>query len=364
MNNSNYIDPYRRNLDIMRKFFSKPIVLILAIAYTINFIAYTISEFLASGGNIAFSVNITIILTIIAFCLFYFCSKSNKSYISYKAPIILLKINTITMLVISSITIVSIPIIAILIPFVLKNINISSVIIPYFILAGVSLVIEIIHTIAMLVLLSSFKKSTTSVYLYKNGSNLVGITSILLIIITAITELINELFGVTHSVLSAIANYSFYDIVQIDTLGINYASIVNTAFGLVIYLLLAVFAFSYSRYISKLSKSFNNSVSQSHMKTPTGQSDVFSVHQNQLNTVPKPVEFNPLPVFTTNHESKPESGFNTIPVKQLSVDENPYLKKRNSEFKHTAPPAISCPNCGSSCPVSTLFCGNCGAKLK
>lgn len=364
MNDSNYTDPYRRNLDVIRKFFSKPIVLILAIAYTVSFIAYTVSGFLTLPSDYALSVNITMILAIAAFYLFYFISRRNKPYISYKAPIVFLKVNVIFTLVTSSIVIISMIVITMFYGLFFKDENITSGFISYFISAGVSLIIVIIHSIAMLVLLSSFKKSTTSIYLYKNGANLVGVTSVLLIIASAITELINRLFGITDSVLAAASYYDIFDTMQTYSPSNDYISTVNTLIGIVICLLIAVFAFSYSRYISKLSRTYNSSLLRPHTKAQKEKSKNFSDCRNLPNSVHQAVEFDPMPVFTESPERGFEPKVNAIPEKPLSAEDNPYLKKRNNNVKYTDPRSISCPNCGNLCPDCTSFCGNCGARLK
>lgn len=365
MNNSNVIYPYRQNVGIMKKFFSKPIVLLLAVANCLLIVAGAVTGLVFDSGNLNLLIFTFPAINAIAFFLFYFNGKSNKPVVSFNASIILLKIISILSIVVEGIGIIAFLFLTLVIPAtpILTTMFPNS----FLMLLAISfptLIASLLQSIAMLIMLGSFKKSTTSVYLYKNGSIFTVVTTAVLFFASAICSYLSILYmpdimsQVNTSISEMIASlpqsvYSEIPQTSAMTQTFTYSSVVTSVIQLIIYVLTIIFALSYNKYISKLSDSYNNSVAptveQPVANVPTAPQNI----QNGVQNIKQPVNFNPQPVFKNDNEVPPQ---NSTPTNQ---NENPYVA-----LWKDAPSKNICPGCGFECPDGTLFCGNCGTKLK
>ena len=85
----NQINPYRRNCEVMRKFFAKPIFLITGIVFSICVIVNLILGLLIKQ-NIYF--DFMTVASCIAFFMFYFTARSKKESVSFRVPTVMLDI--------------------------------------------------------------------------------------------------------------------------------------------------------------------------------------------------------------------------------------------------------------------------------
>ncbi len=389
----NQINPYRQNFKVMQNFFSKPLILIIAIMFSASVVAEFATKLFNSVGNsISISIDVLDILAAIAFFLFYFKSKSNGPCVSYKAPIVILKVYAIISIVASGLVLLSSLFLTIFLQIV-PSLNdetmlmlvdfLRYVMVPLLYYLVPKTLISLFFFISMLVLLNSIKKSTSTIYLYKKGSVVLGIFSIICMLCCIIefffldSLLNNILSNMRH--LATIYPFHYTEI-QIDPLlrdfsyTINYA---NFAVGIVIYILLAIFAFSYNRYIKNLSVFIN--ANYQNVQNTSEPNTEYSPANMWKPTEPKasPENFTPQHVFGNNPNNQqipsapnqvPTSSgangtepFNSAPNPNMNHSENPYAQ--NNPYSPNFVQSKVCPVCGNKCHSDSLFCGNCGNKF-
>lgn len=357
------INPYRRNCEIMRKFFSKPIFLITGIVLLIFVIAN--SAFRLLSDQIPFFDFISI-ATGIAFLVFYFKARSKKDFVSFGAPTTLMDVVSIIGIVFSGlITAVSACLSALFILVVknqetqhtsLENTIIDTIckISPLITILGI---IFLIYFIGMLRMTLSFRKSLSTVYLQRKGSVMFGVMSLILAVVSIIY----------YTGLMTIPFSGFEEYLMLFSQGINIPTLVQGLLVTLIFVLYAILGFMYNSYIKKLSNSIetgrpvqettNNSekVTESN---PTldmwAESETFNQPHRQA-TVTRPVEFTPQAVFGGSKPAEPETKTPEIHIRENDM-QNPYIK-------NSAPPTKRCANCGKENPNINIFCGNCGSRL-
>lgn len=239
------INPYRKNCEVMQGFFAKPLTLILAIALCISFIfnfAYSIS----CVSPLSFPL--LSILAIIGFFALFFASKSLNGK-SLSTPIKLLMAYSIAEIVFASLF-------AVYFGFKAVTINYSSIMTEIYIymlcVVLPTIIIDLLLYIFMLKVLRSFKNSTSSVFLYNKGAVAFGVVSIIAIVNTISSTLIKVLTinsiaenGMLIIVKSFTNNTPLFLIITILTALIN----------CIVYLLMALYGFSYNSYIKKVCNS-------------------------------------------------------------------------------------------------------------
>lgn len=357
------INPYRRNCEIMRKFFSKPIFLITGIVLLIFVIANSAFRLLSDQIPVFDFISIA---TGIAFLVFYFKARSKKDFVSFGAPTTLMDVVSIIGIVFSGlITAVSACLSALFILVVknqetqhtsLENTIIDTIckISPLIAILGI---IFLIYFIGMLRMTLSFRKSLSTVYLQRKGSVMFGVMSFILAVVSIIC-----FTGATTIYLIGIDEF-FVSLLQ----GINIPTLVQGLLVTLIFVLYAILGFMYNSYIKKLSNSIetgrpvqettNNSekVTESN---PTldmwAESETFNQPHRQA-TVTRPVEFTPQAVFGGSKPAEPETKTPEIHIRENDM-QNPYIK-------NSAPPTKRCANCGNENPNINIFCGNCGNRL-
>lgn len=371
MNNSNVIYPYRQNIGIMKKFFSKPIVLLLAVANCLLIVAGIAVGFIMDGGSVNLTSFIIPAVNALAFFLFYINAKSDKPIVSFYSSILLLKIISIITIVVESIALAlfafstvilfATPIVTTMLPGNL--IMLFSISLP-------TLIVSLFQSIAMLILLGSFKKSTTSVYLYKKGAIFTAVTTTILFIVSAICtyativylpDIITQLNSSIYDMLASLSQQVYSDIPQTDaimqTTTLN--STVTSIIQLIIYILTIIFALSYHKYISKLSNTYNNSTPIKTVQPVVNAQPEQPIASNGVQSIKQPVNFNPQPVFKNENQAPPQNNAPTNHNQVPSQNQNPYVALWDTPQTKTV-----CPKCGFECPNGTQFCGNCGAKIK
>lgn len=357
------INPYRRNCEIMRRFFAKPIFLITGIVLLIFVIANSAFRLLSDQIPVFDFISIA---TGIAFLVFYFKARSKKDFVSFGAPTTLMDVVSIIGIVFSGlITAVSACLSALFILVVknqetqhtsLENTIIDTIckISPLITILGI---IFLIYFIGMLRMTLSFRKSLSTVYLQRKGSVMFGVMSLILAVVSIIY----------YTGLMTIPFSGFEEYLMLFSQGINIPTLVQGLLVTLIFVLYAILGFMYNSYIKKLSNSIetgrpvqettNNSekVTESN---PTldmwAESETFNQPHRQA-TVIRPVEFTPQAVFGGSKPAEPETKTPEIHIRENDM-QNPYIK-------NSAPPTKRCANCGNENPNINIFCGNCGSRL-
>lgn len=359
----NRINPYRRNCEIMRRFFAKPIFLITGIVLLIFVIANSAFRLLSDQIPVFDFMSIA---TGIAFLVFYFKARSKKDFVSFGAPTTLMDVVSIIGIVFSGlITAVSACLSALFILVVknqetqhtsLENTIIDTIckISPLITIFGI---IFLIYFIGMLRMTLSFRKSLSTVYLQRKGSVMFGVMSFILAVVSIIC-----FTGATTIYLIGIDEF-FVSLLQ----GINIPTLVQGLLVTLIFVLYAILGFMYNSYIKKLANSIETGkpVQSAPDKTeeviennPTlnmwAETEADNRVQRQA-PVTRPVEFTPQAVFGDSKPAEPETKTPEIHIRENDM-QNPYIK-------NSAPPTKRCANCGKENPNINIFCGNCGSRL-
>lgn len=361
----NQINPYRRNCEIMRKFFAKPIFLIIGIVLALYVISNFVFSFL-SNQIPRFDFISTALC--IAFLVFYFKARCKKDFVSFGAPTTLMDVVSIIGIVFSGlITAVSTCLSALFILVVknqetqhtsLENTIIDTIcnISPVITILGI---IFLIYFIGMLRMTLSFRKSLSTVYLQRKGSVMFGVMSLILAVVSIIC-----FTGATTIYLIGIDEF-FVSLSQ----EINIPTLVQGFFVTLIFVLYAILGFMYNSYIKKLvssietGRSVQPEPSNISVEEPNENSFPLTLWEDSetvFNTaqqapVTHPVEFTPQSVFGDNNPAEPETKQPEINMPKNDM-QNPYLK-------NTAAATKRCANCGKENPNINVFCGNCGSRL-
>lgn len=359
----NRINPYRRNCEIMRRFFAKPIFLITGIVLLIFVIANSAFRLLSDQIPVFDFISIA---TGIAFLVFYFKARSKKDFVSFGAPTTLMDVVSIIGIVFSGlITAVSACLSALFILVVknqetqhtsLENTIIDTIckISPLITILGI---IFLMYFIGMLRMTLSFRKSLSTVYLQRKGSVMFGVMSLILAVVSIIC-----FTGATTIYLIGIDEF-FVSLLQ----GINIPTLVQGLLVTLIFVLYAILGFMYNSYIKKLANSIKTDrpVQSAPDKTeeviennPTlnmwAETEADNRVQRQA-PVTRPVEFTPQAVFGGSKPAESETKTPEIHIHENDM-QNPYIK-------NSAPPTKRCANCGKENPNINIFCGNCGSRL-
>lgn len=379
MNNQNNINPYRQNSAVLRTFFASPLILIIAITYALCAFTGLISGFFGSSSNISLGIDVYSVLSSIAFFLLYFTARRPAPTVSFKAPIVLLRICAIFFLVFASAAIIFFMFIAFAFLLAPQSFGSIHLLIPLLLIIFPAIIFLFMLSIGMLVFISSIKNSVNSVFLYNKGACFTGVMSLLIAVASIIIFLfcatslpgiisrLNLSIAQTLNSFGAAPSQSGY---FINTFSISLIAIINSALKTISFILFAVFAFLYARYIKKMNTSLN-------MRANAADNASANVPPATVNVAPNHVgadNFQPLNVFN-NNTAHDESPLNT-PM----TNNNPYINNQT----HTAPTnaenkveavsfnedtyitqhTIVCQNCGNVCFGGMAFCGKCGAPLE
>lgn len=363
----NRINPYRRNCEIMRKFFAKPIFLITGIVLLIYIIANTVLCLMSNQVPV-FDFMSTAIC--IAFFLFYFKARSKKDLVSFRAPVTLMQVVCIIGIIFFGIAILVLCATYFLmmifrqygnpfeeglrLVFAYVTTTVIQLMLPVLFFISI---LGVLFFIGMLRLTCSFSKSLSNIYLQRKGALMFGVMSLILAVASVICYM-----GMVTILFTGIEEF-FTLLVR----GINIPTLVQGLLVTSIFVLYAILGFMYNSYIKRIVSSIEtgrpvqntpNKTEEVFDNNPTlniwGESEADGQAHRQA-TVTRPVEFTPQAVFG---ENKPDEVI-TIPTEYQPPKndmQNPYLK-------NTAPPAKCCANCGKENPNINIFCGNCGSRL-
>ena len=278
--------PYQQNINIMKDFFRKPVVLLLSVftfltlisQITVSFLnpfGAIVSRFLSSylnsigasqinvnqGIGVSPSIPLGSILTIlfaVAFLLMYLQSKQEKANLS--APSTLFKvISIINVILVSLLTLISAAVVAILIlvaPALQANPEyadnpavgmLASLIIALCVILIPLCVMLLLNAIGQLLFANSIKSSLTSIYLKRKGAVLYGVTEILIAVYNIAKVFIFLMCALAYN------SQNIDPIVEPLPLALIVMQLTLTAAASVT---AGVLAFKYSSYINKISQKF------------------------------------------------------------------------------------------------------------
>ena len=415
------ISPYQQNIDIIKGFFKKPIVLVLAISSFVCVVYELVVSFfnvfgnlgnqavkyfldkLPDDANVASSIigvngsggsggslNITAILFAVSFLLFYILSKKQENKLG--APSVMFKVISIITVVCFGIITAFVLLITALLGVITPIINeafdgIGQIFVPLYIFLAVFMILYLLYSIAQMVFALSIRKSLTSIYLKGTGAVLYGIMSF---VIAAI--------GIVSSVM-AVLGLSKIDFITLNgtQTAVMIISAVMSAANSVITGIMAV---QYSKYIKNISQRFRidipsdtpvnePSAQQFPQETPVQQAPVQNIPVQPApiaqNFNPQPIQeqnpFEPIPVQSQPEPIQPPQApiYEQNPTPEQSIYPQPASQPLPQEQQIPAPQPIQqapapqanpdlitprfCTQCGKPVGADDYFCNNCGTKI-
>lgn len=380
MNYQNTYYPFHQNIRILKGFFAKPLTLICGIVAGLSAILGTVKFNSGSGStNISVSAGAGSSLSIllcIALIFLYVKSRSNDP-MPFGGMVTLIKIYAIIGIIATGIAILALAGLAISVRLFLGDayFMLFAIIISPFIL------ITLLHSIAMLMWSNSIKKGATSVYLSDRGSVLLGVTSILLAVMSIATTVamavfINSYGQEISELLRSLAdeypsfhyNNAFEGNAVIKSMFVSAATvitIINSVLSAVFYGLFAALAISYHMYIKKYTMGINlgaaqayePTAEQSNIPVPPVAPVTNEMPTNNSQPVQQPIDFQPKSVDFGSMETHSDN------IPKAAQFENPYTQAVADDASET-PDAVICPNCHTKCGSGMKFCGNCGTRLR
>ena len=229
-------NPYQHNVDILRGFFRKPIILITALTFcvpTICKIVTAVSSMMISfkyiiekneNVNLSFSIDISTLAFLFAFILLFCTARSRRPIVKLKPPVTFLRVLTIIFTAFTGISLaVSLIFVILLIVFgsdVPEDIFRTSAI-----LLGINFIstlCEFIFFLASCKLTKGIKYSLSSVFITKAGAKATAVSGFVYAVISVISSVIGYMF------ISGSIDALFYFATQIsgtlERSGVNFSS--------------------------------------------------------------------------------------------------------------------------------------------
>lgn len=346
----NGINPYRRNCEIMRKFFAKPIFLVSGIVSLIfNF--YDLVIFLIYSNRTFHAVSCALG---IAFLMLFFTARSKKEAVSFKAPIVIMEIASVVSIVFLTLAALFFGFLSVflLIQTPPEHIEYTgyeaffasladalrtalTVISP---IITVLSVVLLLYFIAMEITVLSFKKSLSNIYLQKKGACALGVISVVMTVITTVCAALLFLIGMSF----------------------DFSAVLWLLPILMFFICTSIIGFGYNKYISGIAGNIETKAPQKEIRTP------------EKKGVDKSF---PLELWDEAEKSYDNSGGNTTASKPIDFDFEVVFarpdEKTNKEDnvnqidfgESSAEKVKKCKNCGRINPPKNIFCGSCGNKL-
>lgn len=351
MNNA-ALNPYRRNAEILRGFFRKPVTLITGLILFLSYIARIVCNIFNS--EYAF-VTLDIFLCVAFLHLFKQArSKSENPIFGFSAGLI--KISSVISYCVCIIATIAVILLSVLLYFIASDTsaNIYLDLISVLIMFGLILLISIIPMIFYINLsrmAASFKKSAKSVYLYRKGALGTGIFGILYALITLFAFFLLPTLKELSDLLVYLIGNSFFNadapsaviigiqfnFTDINFDGFTYFDYAAIALSCLSKISVSVFAFKYNGYIKKITE---------HL-TPS---------QAKVNTEPSPEK-------TAKTEEDEQNPYNQSNSAQINPQNFVPQAVFRTPVGNTSESKKSCPNCGYESDGKMPFCANCGTKL-
>lgn len=409
------VSPYQQNIDILKNFFRKPIILayaiVSAVVSLISFLsvvltasnnANSLSYFNAyiNNGGIKTTYGLTVpasviglifsVITIVCWIMVYVNSKNSNPAKSPSAPVTVLWVFAIISLVVSCIAaaiclcVMVILLIALAVGQNTYNsydtygyysssvaIGVAAIIFVLIFLA-IALFFLLFYTITNVMFLSSVRKSLNSIYLKKNGAMAYGVLNI----IFAVFSIIFAFFALMFYFVSL----SSYSTAYLS--GNILSASLSLTLSFVIYLMQGIIAISYANYIKSVLNGTNPIVNANvpYSNPVATNPNAFAQYpQQNYNT---PVNNNPYNnsayenPYANPQQINPQEPQSPIPDNsynqyQQTVEQNPYQQPvQNNPYEQPAAPEVN-PIEENSQPVNVTeasafnegICPNCGSPV-
>lgn len=350
MTNQYPIYPYRQNNSLIKAFFAKPLTLFIAIGYALLALLKSISVLHSLNGSVSIKINFDAISIIIcaAFFILYFGSKNRNPNASYKTPYTMLFVAAIINIIVAGLSILMFALLfaaALIFGADIITPSYSSILLLIVTIIPTAL-LELICAIALLLFAKSINKSISTVFLSNKGATALGISSILLavtsiassaIIYLHFPTIIHDLALVFKDLAAQFGGTSNYEQIlnslNYTTITPGIKSIIETSIGIILNILVGIFALSYRNYINRYIKFIDDG----------------NVPQQPQAEYSAPIA-----------EAQPVSDYS------LNQSDNPYVQNvQNTQNVNTPNSAeVICGNCGTHCNPKAVFCPGCGEKLK
>lgn len=405
--------PYQQNIDLLKAFFKKPIVLVLSILSFLSIalgilysflspyddvINYLVKYYYSSLGVYAdtaaqptfpiFSIDIIGILFGVAFLLFYLYSKKPEGNLS--APSMILKVISIIEIITSSIACAALLLLTAFLGFIFSfNSNLDNklqtlltICFGFFVALSLFSIISIIYYISQLLFANSIRKGITSIYLKRSGAMLFGIFNFIFALTTAASNIAILLFFL-----------SFSGVVFINPIAIV-LTIVETVVMVAFKVVTGIVAIKYSLYIKNVSQKFviennqqeinpaesftpdtaayNNPVQPAPFVTNTPSNNPYEqvpnyAPQAEVPQAPVREDFAQQPTVaeevTPYYPEQPQPA----PVEEAPVEEEApvteYVRNKPVEQNIENPAPRYCIECGRPINPGDNFCNNCGTEV-
>lgn len=374
------VNPYQRNIDILKSFFRRPIILVFAIAtlvasvsavfLNILFSSYMDSIFTILGvskNSIPYlSISVTPLslimplITVVCCILIFIFSKSKKPNKTPYVPITILWVTTIVGLVIFCLAFVVI-LMGVFIYIAQSPIAYSSMssitrTIESILIIGVLavvLVVTLIYCINKIRYLGNIKNSFHSIYLNRGGAMAVGVFDIIFAVILFCSAV--------AYIVSAIASFSSGNMFNYLSGKMSICFSAIFLLNCIVCVLEAIIAIKYNSYIKTFTVTINSVPQQPVMKNGYmgGGAPINPTPMNNFNYGVQPTAPVQQPTYNNVQNSAPVNQPISQPINKPISDtnENPYKTEDTASQQF-------CPNCGAKVFVSDMFCNNCGTKLK
>lgn len=417
------ISPYQQNIDIIKGFFKRPIVLVLAIA-SFTCIAYNlVASFLNIYGNIGDQaikyfldhlpeqvkipnnlistsgssgggVDIIGILFAVSFLLFFLLSKKQENKLG--VPSVMFKVISIVSVVgIGIVTGIVLPVFAIIAvsaPMINEVFDGMGTFMFYlYMYLGIYLAVFLVYVISQLVFSLSIRKSLTSIYLKRTGAMFFGVMSF-----------IQASAGIAASIF-VVAGLSNSEAITLNSTQII-VLIVSSVLSAAQNVLTGIVAIQYSNYIKDISQKFRTEYvpeTSALPPMPYPETPVQQFPTEDIPVQPAPVQQAPVaPEFAQQnmqeqnpfeHAQAPEQNFQPpyqpqtapmeppqVPYQPQSAPVEPPQAPAPNQIPYGQPIPVQppvqqapadletprfCTQCGKPVGPDDYFCNNCGTKI-
>lgn len=397
------ISPYQQNIDIIKNFFKKPIILVNAIfdtaaipftflllfslsnwfnyflfeSYSYNSIYSLNRNAMAALSNLSTTIImvaglfscIPAILSVVSKFLIYAKSKNSDPNVKPSAGFTILWVMSIISVCFLGLNCL------ITIFYVIVNIFSSSstgsfrsaqttetfviALVLYLILFAVAF----FYIINQIRFYSSVRKSLNSIYLKKDGAMIFGVFRIISGVLSCLSFLACAVFLMASA--SVFFSSSGHILIPVDF--VAYVTII-VALGAVSNLTSGIIAVKYAGYITNILFGTNQQFNANLPYTNPVPVNTFD------NSYPQPQQMQDNPYVNTQDENpyaNPQQINPQAPQEPVSIPDNQYYQpvensapQNTNSVKDENSMSNVCPNCGSHVFRSDMFCNNCGFKLK
>ena len=396
------VSPYQQNIDIVKGYFKRPLVLVNAILLLASLIISIITVCLSLNSlptvvryegyptvqtpGIISTIFVGILAglpsLLIAVCWFLIYTKSKSSNPTDKpsAPFKILWVLSIVGLV--CLCLLTFLLLGILLLALLGVLIYNSshnypsdigipILIGWIIFIAILMAISIIFCVFQMRYFQSVKNSMQNINLYKNGAMAYGVMTIVFSSFSIIYLLISLAAGALFAGLVPPGYSNLFSGSNLMIYAVSTA--VSAAAGLVE----GIIAIGYSSYISKFISGVNTASVNQPYSNPVNPESI--PPQAQFAAPPAEDAFQYRQTYVNSYNNRPVAPREPQPPVEYDSyadvkGQNPYLQADESvqTNQNVAPaqestPQVNpgvCPNCGSPVFRSDMFCNNCGTKLK